>query len=63
MNIVTIGPMQERTGDAMLISDGFQIHFEDTGSPVPVLFVPGSYSTPAAWRGVGALLAGFLSSS
>ena len=49
--------MQERTGDAMLISDGYQIHFEDTGSGVPVLFVPGSYSTPAAWRGVGAHLA------
>jgi len=31
--------MQERAGDAMLISDGYQIHFEDTGSGVPVLFV------------------------
>ena len=36
----------------MLVADGKRIHFEESGSGAPVLFLPGSYSTPAAWRGV-----------
>ena len=32
--------------------DGVRIHLEQTGTGVPVLFIPGSYSTPAAWKGV-----------
>lgn len=38
--------------DSTIVYDGMRIHFEQTGAGVPVLFVPGSYSTPAAWRGV-----------
>ncbi|MFT5448127.1 MAG: pimeloyl-ACP methyl ester carboxylesterase [Gammaproteobacteria bacterium] len=40
------------SADAIIDHDGVRIHFEQTGTGVPVLFVPGSYSTPAAWRGV-----------
>jgi pimeloyl-ACP methyl ester carboxylesterase len=36
----------------MIVADDQQIYFEKSGSGSPVLFVPGSYSTPAAWCGV-----------
>ena len=36
----------------MTPADAQQIDFEESGCGPPVLFVPGSYSTPAAWRGV-----------
>jgi pimeloyl-ACP methyl ester carboxylesterase len=35
------------------------IDFQDTGSGPPVLFLPGSYATPAAWRGMHRLLPGY----
>jgi pimeloyl-ACP methyl ester carboxylesterase len=36
----------------MLTIDGINIDFESRGDGPTVLFLPGSYSTPAAWRGV-----------
>ncbi|MBT7906655.1 MAG: alpha/beta fold hydrolase [Marinovum sp.] len=36
------------------MTQNFDFHCSDTG--VPILFVPGSYSTPAAWRPVQSLL-------
>ena len=40
----------------MLRSDGHRIDFLESGSGPCVLFLPGSYSTPAAWRAVQRLL-------
>lgn len=34
----------------MVTVDGRDIDYEDAGSGIPLVFVPGSYSTPAAWR-------------
>jgi len=34
------------------------VDFQEAGSGPPVLFVPGSYATPAAWRGMHKLLPG-----
>ena len=42
----------------MLNLDGLQIHIEDSGDGIPVVFVPGSYSTPTAWRSIQVLLPG-----
>ncbi len=40
----------------MATSDIPSIDFVESGSGPPVLFLPGSFSTPAAWRGVQKLL-------
>lgn len=42
----------------MLVVDGRRIDFVDQGSGPALLFVPGSFATPAAWRGVQRGLAG-----
>lgn len=34
----------------MITLDGRRIEFQDSGSGPAVLFIPGSFSTPAAWR-------------
>ena len=36
----------------MLTINGRRIDYEETGEGPAVLFVPGSFSTPAAWRGL-----------
>ena len=36
----------------MLTSSGYQIDYEESGDGPAVLFIPGSFSTPMAWRGV-----------
>ena len=36
----------------MLIIDGYGIDYQESGDGPPVLFVPGSFSTPAAWLGL-----------
>ena len=41
----------------MLTVDGNAIDYQETGSGPAVLFVPGSYSTPAAWGGMQKRLA------
>lgn len=40
----------------MIESNGHKIDFADTGDGPVLLFLPGSYSTPAAWRPVQRLL-------
>lgn len=40
----------------MLTIDGRRIDYEDTGDGPAVLFLPGSFSTPAAWRALQAHL-------
>jgi pimeloyl-ACP methyl ester carboxylesterase len=36
----------------MLNANGHAIDYQETGEGPAVLFLPGSFSTPAAWRGV-----------
>lgn len=40
----------------MITLDGRNIEFQDSGSGPAVLFIPGSFSTPAAWRPMQKLL-------
>jgi pimeloyl-ACP methyl ester carboxylesterase len=36
----------------MIYIDGRRIDFQDSGDGQPIVFVPGSFSSPMAWRGV-----------
>lgn len=38
---------------------GFRVDYVETGEGPAILYVPGSFSTPAAWRGVQAHLPGY----
>jgi len=40
----------------MLNLDGRQVDFVESGEETPILFVPGSFAAPAAWRGIQKLL-------
>ena len=52
VGVFLIGNSDRLGGASLLIIDGYRIDYHESGDGPPVLFVPGSFSAPAAWLGL-----------